>query len=63
MDPLQLNNRAHDPRYADALQNMRQILDQWITETNDSIPAVPTPDMFDRWTGKKLMDIQEYRKR
>lgn len=61
-DPLQLNNRAYDAQYADALRNMQRILDQWITETNDSVPAIPTPDMFDRWTGKKLMDIQEYRK-
>lgn len=61
-DPLQVTNLADVAEYADALQNMRQILDQWITETNDTIPAVATPDMFDRWTGKKLMDIQQYRK-
>lgn len=61
-DPLQLTNLAYDAGYKEALQNMRQILDKWISDTNDSIPSVPTPDMFDRWNGKKLMDIQEYRK-
>ena len=62
-DTLQLNNLANHPDYQDTLKRMRSLLDQWIADTNDSIPAIPVPDMFDRITGKKLKDIKEYRSR
>ena len=42
-DPHQLNNRAADPANAAMLKQMRQMLDQWTTETGDTIPARPTP--------------------
>jgi N-sulfoglucosamine sulfohydrolase len=55
-DPHQFNNLAENPEYADALQQMRDLLDNWIAEYNDTIPKHPTPDKFDRWTGKRLVN-------
>ncbi len=60
-DPYDSKNIIHDQAYRQKLLEMRKILDQWIEQTNDSIQAIPTPDMFDRFTGDKLMDIQQYR--
>ena len=42
-DRHQLNNQAADPANAETLKRMRQALDQWTTETGDTIPARPTP--------------------
>lgn len=53
-DPYQLHNLAAKPEYADALNEMRNLLDSWIVEFDDNIPENPTPDKFDRWTGKRL---------
>jgi N-sulfoglucosamine sulfohydrolase len=53
-DPFQFTNLAQDPEYGSALSEMRNLLDKWIEETNDSIPEKPTPDKFDRWTGRQL---------
>jgi arylsulfatase A-like enzyme len=53
-DPLQFNNLADDPEYADELKNMSKLLDEWIAETNDKVPENTSPDTFDRWTGKRL---------
>lgn len=53
-DPFQFVNLAHDPDHEIVLNEMRNLLDSWIEETNDSIPTNPTPDKFDRWTGKPL---------
>jgi arylsulfatase A-like enzyme len=53
-DPYQFNNLAEKPEYADALDEMRQLLDNWIVEFDDKIPENPTPDKFDRWTGERL---------
>jgi hypothetical protein len=33
---------------------MRKLLDKWILEFDDMVPENPTPDKFDRWTGKRL---------
>ncbi len=54
-DPYQLNNLAEEPNYFDTLNEMRNELDRWITEFNDSIPKKPTVDKFDRWNGEKLL--------
>lgn len=54
-DPFQLNNRAGDNDYADILEEMRGKLDEWIEVYGDQIPAEPTPDKFDRWTGDRLV--------
>jgi arylsulfatase A-like enzyme len=53
-DPYQFNNLAEKPEYADALDEMRKLLDNWIVEFDDKIPENPTPDKFDRWTGERL---------
>ncbi|NQU86720.1 MAG: sulfatase [Mariniphaga sp.] len=53
-DPYQMNNLALDKNFQDDLSKMRQILDKWIQETNDSIPINPSPDQFDRWSGERL---------
>lgn len=34
-DPHEVSNLAKDARYAKKLEEMRQVLDRWITETND----------------------------
>ena len=51
-DPYQMNNVADDPAYAEALAEMRSALDKWIIDTDDKMPENPTPDKFDRITGK-----------
>jgi hypothetical protein len=53
-DPLHFNNLAEDPAHAAALTEMRALLDQWIVTYDDKIPENPTPDQFDRLTGRKL---------
>ncbi len=53
-DPYQLIDLAQDEDYAGELQEMSKLLDAWIIEFNDSVPKNPTPDKFDRWTGRKL---------
>lgn len=60
-DPYEWYNLAENPEYKSELSDMRNILDTWITATQDSLQNVPTPDMFDRFTGEKLGDIREYR--
>ncbi len=53
-DPFQLTNLADNPNYQPNLAEMRAKLDKWILEFEDAIPQNPTPDKFDRWTGKPL---------
>jgi len=53
-DPYQFTNLAGNEEYAAVLSEMRNKLDKWMLEFNDTIPSLPTPDKFDRWTGKKL---------
>ena len=53
-DPYQLRNLAEKPAYANALDEMRKLLDEWILEFDDRIPDNPTPDKFDRWTGERI---------
>ncbi|MCG6188004.1 sulfatase family protein [Maribellus maritimus] len=54
-DPYQFNNLAKSPEYEKTLTEMRNKLDDWIIQYNDTIPENPTPDKFDRWTGKRLL--------
>ena len=51
-DPHSLKNLAADPAYRETLAALRRELDRWIDETGDRVPQTPTPDRFDRWTGK-----------
>jgi arylsulfatase A-like enzyme len=53
-DPEQLLNLASVPKYQKKLQEMREILLKWQSETNDSLRNKRTPDKFDRETGKPL---------
>jgi arylsulfatase A-like enzyme len=53
-DPFQFTNLAANPDYAGTLNEMRKVLDAWSLEFDDKIPENPTPDTFDRWTGKRL---------
>jgi len=53
-DPFQLTNLADNTNYQSDLSEMRAMLDEWIMEFDDTIPENPTPDKFDRWTGKLL---------
>ncbi|WP_372949116.1 sulfatase [Mariniphaga sp.] len=53
-DPFQHSNLAGNPEYANALDEMRKLLDNWIVEFDDKVPENPSPDTFDRWTGEKL---------
>lgn len=57
-DNYSLNNFAGDPKYLDVLEEMRKVLDEWEERTNDKIPEQPTPDKFDRDTGKRISEIR-----
>ncbi len=54
MDPHQLYNLAANPDYQNDLERMQNLMNDWILEYNDTIPENPTPDKFDRWSGKGL---------
>jgi arylsulfatase A-like enzyme len=54
IDPHQLNNLAADPKQAEVLAKMSSVLDEWIERTGDRIPENPTPDKFNRETGRPL---------
>jgi arylsulfatase A-like enzyme len=51
-DPHQLKNLAADPQHASTLAELRARLNAWIKETGDRVPEKPTPDKYDRRTGK-----------
>lgn len=53
-DPFQLKNVANDPEYENVLVTMQNALQRWTMETNDKVPEKPTPDKFDRWSGKRI---------
>jgi arylsulfatase A-like enzyme len=53
-DPHELHNLAADPRNTSELAELRKLLDEWQQQTHDCMPAVRTPDEFDRQTGKPL---------
>ncbi len=53
-DPHELKNLVDDPRYAAVLKQHRAVLDEWIQQTEDFIPAQRRPDDTDRYTGEKL---------
>ncbi len=54
LDPYQLLNVAADPKYAKVLSQMRGAHEAWARRTDDRVPEHPTPDKFDRETGKRL---------
>ncbi len=54
LDPYQLLDVAADPKYAKVLSQMREAHKTWARQTEDRVPEHPTPDKFDRETGKRL---------
>lgn len=59
-DKLQIKNLANDPHYADVLNEMRKAIKEWTISTRDSVPLSPTPDAFDRDTGKRILEKNSY---
>lgn len=57
-DPDQLKNLAASPEYLDDLQNLRQILKQWMDDTGDDIPQHLTKDWYLR--GPKTDKTREF---
>ena len=53
-DPHELNNLALVPDFADSLQKMRGILEEFRQSTGDKLPAQRTPDRFSRTTGDRI---------
>lgn len=53
-DADQLNNLAISPDYASVKERLSKLLDQWVDETGDDVPADLSPDGFDRVTGKPV---------
>lgn len=53
-DPHQLTNLVGTKDVAAIQQNLTSVLDRWMDETGDSVPAKIRPDTFHRTTGKSL---------
>jgi N-sulfoglucosamine sulfohydrolase len=58
-DPHELQNLAKDSKYAQVLQRMQKVLDDWQAETDDLVPERRRPDEFDRVTGDRLPEFQQ----
>ena len=48
-DPYEINNLAADYVYADIKQNLSDVLDAWIMETNDQGRFPESPEIIDKW--------------
>ncbi len=59
-DPQQFVNVAGDPAYANALVQMRDVMNAWREQTADTSPANLTSDWYARFTGKPL-DMERVR--
>lgn len=57
-DPDQLNNIASNPKYADVLADLRNVMKQWMIETGDDVPDKLTESWYDTETGKALGNEQ-----
>lgn len=53
-DPHQLNNLAGNRELAATQQELKAVLDRWMDETADSVPAAISPDTFHRESGDRL---------
>ncbi len=53
-DPHQLDNLAGNPQWKQVETELLAVLDRWSEETHDSVPAILSPDTFDRETGAAL---------
>lgn len=54
VDPEQLENLADQPDYAATKARLSALLDQWMEETGDDVPAELSRDAFDRETGRSI---------
>jgi len=54
LDPYQLHNLAGDSKVSTQQQELSAILNRWIDDTGDSVPAAISPDTFHRETGDAL---------
>ena len=54
VDPEQLENLADNPDYASTKARLSALLDQWMDETGDDVPAELSRDAFDRETGNSI---------
>ncbi|RUL89325.1 sulfatase family protein [Tautonia sociabilis] len=61
-DPHELVNLATDPRYAGLLAELREALDAWAAETDDSPEVAISGDEFDRETGRPLPNRERPRR-
>lgn len=48
VDPMSLRNLSDDPAYADDLNRLRTLLDNWRVDTEDTMPAEPRADGWTR---------------
>lgn len=53
-DPDQMSNVASNEKYQEVLNDLRNVMNQWITETGDDIPESLTPSWYDTEIGKDL---------
>jgi len=53
-DPYSFENLVGKPEYEGVLADMRGEYESWVRRTHDKVPENPTPDHFDRETGKRL---------
>ena len=53
-DPWQMNNVAGDSEFATKQRELQDVLNRWMDETGDSVPAAISPDTFHRETGDRL---------
>jgi len=53
-DPYEMHNLVDEPEYANVLKEHRRALKDWSRLTDFRIPAIRTPDEFDRETGEPL---------
>ena len=60
-DPHQLHNLAGNPKFSEQQKHLASVLEEWIDETHDSVPAEISLDSFDRETGDALK-LKSYRR-
>ncbi len=60
LDPEQLSNVASNDRYSSILEDMRDVMQQWVKETGDDVPSDLTKSWYDPETGEGL-DLERIR--
>lgn len=53
MDPHEVNNLAHDPDHFEVLRQLRGLVDDWVSETNDAGAVMEDPiDIYKAYAGQ-----------